>query len=156
MNELLLEWFMARVKKSMTGCWFWQLGTTEDGYGRCSFLGNIYSTHRLIKYFYGECSITELRDRNIVFMHTCDLPHCVNPAHIKLGTQLDNIADRESKGRGRKGNAVWSARLNPQKVREIRKRAKAGEKYESLAKEFDTSLPNLKAVVYRQKWKHVK
>lgn len=34
-----------------------------------------------------------------VIMHTCDNPTCINPAHLNAGTQLDNIKDRDSKGR---------------------------------------------------------
>lgn len=39
----------------------------------------------------------------ICVLHTCDTPGCVRPSHLWLGTQLENIADRESKGRGRSG-----------------------------------------------------
>jgi len=40
-------------------------------------------------------------------MHTCDNPRCINPEHLVLGTQLDNIADRQAKGRQARG-ATWN------------------------------------------------
>jgi hypothetical protein len=39
----------------------------------------------------------------MVVMHRCDNPPCVNPGHLSLGTQLENIADRVSKGRSATG-----------------------------------------------------
>jgi hypothetical protein len=37
-------------------------------------------------------------------LHTCDNPPCCNPNHLWLGTQLENIADRHSKGRSKGGS----------------------------------------------------
>jgi len=38
-----------------------------------------------------------------IVMHTCDRPRCVNPDHLRVGTQKDNMADKMSKGRWRGG-----------------------------------------------------
>jgi hypothetical protein len=35
-----------------------------------------------------------------VIMHTCDVTHCVNPRHLRIGTQADNLSDMRAKGRG--------------------------------------------------------
>jgi transposase-like protein len=40
-----------------------------------------------------------VRHKRMVIMHTCDNPSCINPSHLKIGTQIDNIKDRVKKGR---------------------------------------------------------
>lgn len=58
--------------------------------------------------------------RNEVLMHSCDNPRCVNPGHLKIGTQRDNIRDAIAKGR-----FLHHRKLNPEQVVEIRRRLKA-------------------------------
>jgi len=60
-------------------------------------------------------------------LHTCDNPPCQNPRHWFLGTQADNVADMEAKGRGRKarGRANGHGRLTDADVAVIRQRAES-------------------------------
>lgn len=76
-------------------CWPWTGSRNQHGYGR---LGKIYA-HRLSwQFHYGP-----IPDGMIV-MHACDVPPCVNPWHLRLGTQPENVADMIRKGRSR-----WAA-----------------------------------------------
>lgn len=102
MNELLMEWAEERFKKIPTGCWIWQCSVHKDGYGRGQFLKKIYLSHRLFKFLYGQATFEELRNPDKVFRHTCDVPACVNPNHILVGSQAENIEDRKRKGRSSK------------------------------------------------------
>jgi hypothetical protein len=92
--------FWTQVDK--TGeCWIWTGEVNNKGYGRFSLyapgihrrVGRVL-THRLALMLTG----VDLADGAIV-MHSCDNPPCVNPAHLSVGTQTDNMRDCLAKGR---------------------------------------------------------
>lgn len=95
---------LSAIKKRMTidektGCWNWLGYKIACGYGRMTYMNKQYLVHRLIKYFRGDITWEQLHAKDNVVMHTCDNPGCVNPDHLRLGTQRENIADRDRKGR---------------------------------------------------------
>lgn len=118
-------------------CWLWTGGLrTKGGYG-CFGLsrGLVVQAHR--------ASVAILREdvpyRSVV-RHTCHTKACVNPAHLILGSQLDNRRDDVVRGaaRGVPGNR-HNARLSDGDVREMRERRKAGELLAALATSFGVS-----------------
>ncbi|WP_143668194.1 hypothetical protein [Streptomyces carpinensis] len=93
--------------------------------------------------------------------HTCDNPPCVEPSHLWEGTAAENSRDRDSKGRGARGVGNGRARLNPDKVRDIRVRYVPGNnQHESniaaLATEYGVKPQAIRDVVRRRTWAHVK
>ena len=85
--------FWSKVRKT-NSCWLWTAATDDGGYGRFLFEGKNRHAH-IVAWILTYGSVPE---GNVV-MHTCDVPYCVNPEHLQLGTQLDNIQDRVNKGR---------------------------------------------------------
>lgn len=98
----LAERFWNNVRKT-EGCWLWLGKPLSNGYGQFAFGGRNRMTggkikrdlaHRMSwRLTYGEISA------GLNVLHKCDVPTCVNPVHLFLGTQLDNVKDMTAKGR---------------------------------------------------------
>jgi hypothetical protein len=80
-------------------CWEWQAAIGTSGYGKMGFNGKSEYAHRV-------CFILEHHEipKGLVVMHTCDNRICVNPKHLKLGTQKENLKDMTDKGRRQNQN----------------------------------------------------
>jgi hypothetical protein len=81
------EDFWKFVQKSDT-CWLWSGTLDRDGYGSFWYEGKNNRAHRFIFELIGEpLASTELS------LHSCDVRNCVNPEHLRPGTQHDNVHD---------------------------------------------------------------
>jgi hypothetical protein len=90
-------------------------------------------------------------------MHTCDNRLCCNPAHLRLGTQAENMADMKRKGRrknkpGPVGESNAVSKLTEEQVRAIRVSDKS---HTDLAREYNCSVTNVSFIRRRLTWKHV-
>lgn len=89
-----IDEFWAKVDK--TGdCWIWTKARTPKGYG--AYKDN-QAAHRIAWQLANNRSIPP----GMHVLHSCDNPPCVNPAHLRLGTQLDNSRDMVERGRSYK------------------------------------------------------
>lgn len=94
--------FMDRINVNwQTGCLVYSgyKMPKPNGYGRMTFRGKQYLVHRVSKYLYGHMTEQQFKDPSCVVMHDCDNPPCLNPHHLHLATQQENIRDRQLKGR---------------------------------------------------------
>jgi hypothetical protein len=84
-------------------CWNWTAGGV-GGYGRIGYQRKGLLAHRLsARLAFG------MFDERLNVLHTCDNPPCVNPAHLYLGDQVDNVRDAITRGRFRNGNQAKTA-----------------------------------------------
>jgi Na+-translocating ferredoxin:NAD+ oxidoreductase RnfC subunit len=84
--------------------------------------------------------------------HSCDVPACVNPAHLFLGTRIDNARDAMMKKRIRAGENHHNAKLTTEKVREIRE-LKGKESQVTLARKFGVTKNHISRLWRRAAWK---
>lgn len=129
------EWIgyrlLARISVSPAGCFNWKLSGDRKGYGQTGMAGGTRYAHILsYETFRGPVP------PGLYVLHKCDNPRCINPAHLFLGTQLDNMRDCISKGRHAWGEKVPNARLKNSDVRQIAERYAAGEESTELAKSY--------------------
>jgi hypothetical protein len=134
-------------------CWEWT-AAKSGGYGRIGDGKNSLIATRVS----WEIHNGEIPEGKHV-CHRCDNPPCVNPNHLFLGTHDENMIDMASKGRrARKAVGVENglSKLNPKKVREIRRKyATLKYTYKELANTYGVASPTIISVVKRLTWKHV-
>lgn len=104
--------------KKPNGCWMWTKSLTHNGYGRVQIDRKSRKAHR-VAYELANGPIPDGRQ----VCHHCDTPACINPDHLFLGSQLENMRDMIKKGRKviRRGAQHWATKLTDQQIEAIRK-----------------------------------
>lgn len=168
MRKTLEQRFWEKVKKGKPNdCWEWQAYRNLGGYGVIGFGASTQFIASRLSY---ELHFGKIL-KNLLVLHKCDNPSCVNPNHLFLGTPKDNVDDMLKKGRGNWAKGAESGmRLHPEKVlrgeeanntkltwkevREIR------EKYvpwkytmKELAEEYSVGDETISYIITRKTWK---
>lgn len=139
------ERFWPRVEMG-PGCWEWQAARGVQGHGQfaISKKNRVYAHRYSWEFHYGPIPC------GMVVRHRCDNPPCVNPDHLVLGTQLENIQDAVSRSRTRRGERSGVAKLTDQAVAEIRRRfvrhSPRRTNARDLAPEFGVSPSHIRAI----------
>lgn len=138
-------------RSSPDSCWLWQGSYSKhNGYGQISWGGRPRQTHRLAwELTYGPIP------EGLIIRHSCDTPLCCNPAHLILGTQLENVEDRvnRNRSRGLAGEANNSAKLNDARVAYIREQYNDGAlSQRELAEMFGVSIGQISRIVRGKAW----
>jgi hypothetical protein len=149
--------FWSKVAKGKDDeCWLWQGG--DNGlYGTVQIYGRPYYAHR-VSYELCKGPIEE----NMVVMHTCDTYRCVNPNHLRVGKQLENMQDKMTKGRHRFvvrsmiGEKNPAASISVETAKEIREAYGDGMTYRKLARKYNLSSSQVFRIVKGESWKQLK
>ncbi len=138
-----------------TGCWLWQGSPRgSNGYGRISVGGKLVPAHR-----YSWSLHNGPFDQSLMVCHKCDVPLCVNPDHLFLGTATDNMRDCKRKGRtggGAKtparGHNNGNSRLLPHEVKQIKALDLPQRR---IAKMFGVSQALISKIKRNEMWRHI-
>jgi hypothetical protein len=151
-----IEQRIERVTES--GCWLWTASLKSNGYGQVRMKSprRMVTAHRLsFETFNGAIPNGQ------VVRHTCDVQACVNPKHLVLGSQQENVNDTMKRGRSRshlsegkalRGTSNGMVKLTEKQVRDIR--AAAGS-LATIAARFGVSRQTCSRIRRRELWAHL-
>lgn len=162
-----MEEFFAKVEFRDNGCWIWRGKTWANGrYGVVTKLpkpNKSVSAHRMAYQMFNGDPV------GMQVCHRCDVPLCVNPDHLFLGTSQDNMQDALKKGRlkihlgnliggvkRQDGSNNGNAKLSLERVAEIRRYyAETGCGYRKLAEAFGLKSPgHARDIIIRKVWNY--
>lgn len=141
-SERFLKRFWRNIEvKGPDDCWIWQ-GSCRGEYGTIGEGYNQLSAHRVAyELVFGDPG-------DFYVLHDCDTPRCVNPRHLFLGTQLDNMRDKTKKERQANGERGGNAKLTDEQVNQIRAAyIKGVTTYEEIGRAFGVSMGHIRRIV---------
>lgn len=137
------ERFWSKVDvRGADDCWLWTRCVSTPGYGQ--FCGR--SAHR-VAYELAKGPIPQ----GLCVLHSCDVRRCCNPAHLRVGTNADNMRDKLE--RGREGHGAYR-KLTARQVRAIRAKAHRMSTH-TLAREYAISQSSIWLIINGRSYKHV-
>ena len=136
------------VKIPESGCWIWMKSLNHGGYGKtCLGKELTISAHRAsYEAKYGKIP------NGLMALHSCDVRSCVNPDHIFLGTQRENMEDKVLKNRQAYGEKHGMSKLKEDEAKEIKY---SKEDTNILASKFNCSKVTIRQIRQGLFWKHI-
>lgn len=153
-----IDSFKAKISRSSDpkACWEWTGARTRLGYGWVNFDGRSRLAHRVAYTIFVDSVADELK-----VCHRCDNRACVNPEHLFIGTQAENMKDaklkhrlRITRGSFRPGELHTKSKLTERDVATIRDRYASGLAFQhQLAAQFNVTQSAVSMVIRRKNWK---
>jgi HNH endonuclease len=137
------------------GCWEWTGARYPEGYGQFRKILGETRAHRLAyRLAFGPFNHGEQ------VLHHCDNPPCCRPDHLFLGSNIDNVADKVSKGRHQQHGRHWNAKLTEADVAEIRRlyspRGANGVSNRKLAERYGVSRVQISNITLGRQWRFMR
>lgn len=145
--------FMSNVCVAGDGCWVWVGRIHSRGYGGWLYGRKHYRAHR-----FSYAVFNGAVPAGLVVMHKCDNPSCVNPEHLELGTQGQNMTDmmRKQRHKAARGSEQRSAKLTDTQVKGILTLVlKFGIPRAWIGKSLGMQQSSISQICSGRKWKHI-
>lgn len=129
--------------------------SNRKGYGVVRHEGKTQLLHRVVYCQEHGLSINDIKDK--VVRHVCDNSKCIEPSHLTIGTQADNVQDMIDRGRNsppphQSGNRHSMAKLTYKTVKAIREAHLAGARQIDLAHKYGITAANVSLIVKNKIW----
>lgn len=147
MQDLLERFESKTMPVPESGCWLWLDALNRKDYGWVGAPGGPLAHRAAWTLFRGPIP------KGAHVLHKCDVRCCVNPDHLYLGNNDQNLRDRMRRGRSAKGEDFPHSRLTEEAVREIRADTKHSLK--ELARMYGAGKETVRAAKIGLHWKHV-
>jgi hypothetical protein len=135
--------FMSYVEKT-DSCWIWKGTIKRGGYGKLCFKENKSAIASRVAY---ELFNGPIQD-GMYICHLCDVPSCVNPDHLWVGSHMENTLDMIEKER-------QHSKLLSMDIIELRRLWQQGASNASLCERFNITSGTVSSIIHRRIWKHV-
>ena len=159
LSEKDIARFWSKVKiGSPNECWEWQAGDNGTGYGKF-YVGGEGNPQ---KYAHRISWIVENGDipEGLFLCHKCDNPKCVNPTHLFLGTQSENMKDASRKGRCKPsyihGEACGRGKLKEEDIPIIKDMIRSGVSMNVIAKKYEVTKQSIFHIKTGRNWSWIK
>lgn len=154
-DQAFLDRFWSKVdQRGPDECWPWIAYRKPEGYGQFTLVKGTYITASRISL---ALSLGRPLATGEIACHRCDNPPCCNPAHLFVGSVLDNAMDSVNKGRARraKGESTPSSKLTEEQIREIRAYPDRYGLLAELGRQYGVAANTIRSIRLGQKWSHV-
>jgi hypothetical protein len=132
-------------------CWRWRSRSQHCGYGWFGVRGQSFTSNRIVWLL-----VNGVIPDGLFVCHSCDIRLCCNPGHLFLGTHLDNMADRTSKGRAPRGSRCGVSKVTEADVIQMRNLREVGLTFKRLGEMFGISDKETGLICNRKRWEWLK
>jgi len=150
MSDDLKKRLLSHVRKTANGCWECNLAKVGIGYAKMTISGKSFRAHRVAyELFKGEIP------EGMFILHDCDNPSCVNPEHLHLGTQTENMRERSQRGRAPTAEKNHNTKLTEEKAARIKNSLRSGVGIRKLSREYGVARNAISNIRDGRAWAYV-
>lgn len=133
-------------------CWTWTASLLH-GYGHFDYHGSSSKSRKRFAHRIAFALCNQAVDDGQSILHSCDNPPCCNPAHLRIGSQQDNMDDRSIRGRAPHGESAYQSCFTEQQVADLRREYVTTEvRMRDLARRHSVGKTTMQHILHNRTW----